>query len=133
MKRLLRKTPIGLHVSYSNENFTNNLWAADIYVDDSGDGPIRLSMDLTKNLRVRNKSANCYYDAMELVEESSSLDLVQIDDDKVIEGIARAVQRSPGREMELELVLEESRLRYQVGIERRGPSLLLRSKSSDGI
>lgn len=106
MKRSLRKTTIGLSVTYSNGSYSNNLMGANITLEESKDS-LFLCIDLSSNLRVRNKASNCYYDACELVEQHSSLKSVQIHETQVIDGLVAAHQKIPAAYWKLELTLGE--------------------------
>jgi hypothetical protein len=114
MKRSLRKTPAGVSVSYSDGNYSNDLTGTDFIVEES-EGCICLSIDLSGNLRVRNKESNCYYDVCELAEQHSSLKSVQIDENQVIDGLTTVYRRSPNARRELKLLLgEKGAFKYSV-------------------
>jgi hypothetical protein len=88
--RTLRKTGSHVHVSYAS-TFSNNLLASDFQLRLSPE--FELKLNLNSNLRTRSKSSNSYIDARELADGAiSSLELVQIDEDQVISGLARALQ-----------------------------------------
>lgn len=114
MKRTLRKTAARVSITYSNGNYSNNLTGTDFSLYES-EGRICLSIDLSGNLRVRNKESNCYADARELAEEHSTLEAVQIDERQVIEGLSKANQRTPNPRWELQLLLgEKGTFKYSV-------------------
>jgi hypothetical protein len=106
MRRSLKKTVVGVSVTYSDGDFSNNLMGSNIELDELPDC-LCVSIDLTRNLRVRNKQANCFYDASQLVERYAKLSSIQIDDKQIFEGLAGASKRFPGARWELRLVLGE--------------------------
>ena len=122
MKRALRRTTAGVSVIYSEGNFSNNLTGADFALEES-EACICLSIDLSGNLRVRNKESNCYYDACELAEQHSSLKSVQVDDRQVTDGLAAALRRTPNARWELRLLLgEKGTFKYSVTVTRKKSS-----------
>ncbi len=78
MKRTLRRTSDGVSISYSGGVFSNNLRGTD-FAWEEVDGSICLSIDLSGNFRVRQKSASCYQDACDLAENASNLKTVHLD------------------------------------------------------
>ena len=77
MKKALRKSVVGVSVTYSNGDYSNNLTGCNIeleYVSNC----FCLSIDLTRNIRVRNKQENCFYDRYELAKQRLKLSSVQI-------------------------------------------------------
>lgn len=86
MQRILRKTAVQVSVTYSDGNFSNNLNGTDFRLSES-EKEILLSVDMSSNLRVRNKSSNCYADAVELAEDHTKLDMFQIDDEQIVKGL----------------------------------------------
>lgn len=106
MKRSLRKTTTGISVTYSDGNFSNNLTGTEFELEESKDS-LTLSINLAGNLHVRNKSANCYADACELVENHSSLQSVQIDEERIIDGLIAAAQKTPNLPWRLTLLFAE--------------------------
>ena len=106
MKRSLRKTTADISITSSDGNFSNNLTGTEFELEESEDR-ICLSINLAGNLGVRNKTANCYADACELVEDHSSLESVQIDERQIIDGLIAARQRTPNARWELKLLLGE--------------------------
>lgn len=82
----LRKSYVIIHVAY--DHTTATLFAENISVR-AGD-PFDLSIDLNKNLRTRYKSVGTCIDARDLANgEIGTLQSVQIDDDKIYDGIER--------------------------------------------
>ncbi|KKM07877.1 hypothetical protein LCGC14_1729530 [marine sediment metagenome] len=89
----LRKGGNLLHLSYGH-TFTNNLYGHNLQLRTHPEFEIKL--DLSPNLRVRNKQSNCYYDARELSEGSiTGLKCLQVDDRKSFKIIANALSRLP--------------------------------------
>ncbi|HEY3384401.1 MAG TPA: hypothetical protein VGK32_21800 [Vicinamibacterales bacterium] len=85
MWRNLKKTSTIVYASYDFTDATT-LFAED-FMARPGD-PFDISLDLTKNLRTRNKDEDTYIDARELADGAiSGLRTVQIDDKQVIERI----------------------------------------------
>ena len=101
----LRKSGCLVYISWAN-TFSGNLWARDFQLKTSPE--FELSFDLNTNLSSRNKETNSYLDARELADgEIKNLNLVQIDEDQVVEGISRALQRlEPPSEWKLTIQLE---------------------------
>lgn len=81
MKRSLRKTAAQIHVSYAG-TYSNNLFADNFTLEDD-QGVLTLGIDLSRNLRTRNKSTNTYIDAEDLAARHQELESVQIDDGQV--------------------------------------------------
>lgn len=85
----LRKGPASLHITYGL-TFTNNLSGYNTRVRvieprRSGEPSVELVIDLTPNLRTRNKAANDYADASELANgDIAELKFLQILDDRII-------------------------------------------------
>ena len=88
---ILKKGKVSIHVSYGH-TFSNNLYAEDVAIQ-TGDVP-EVSLSLDCNLSVRDKSGNQYVDARELADGGiKQSTLLQILDDKVIEGLNRLAKR----------------------------------------
>ena len=125
MKHLLRKTTTSVSVTYSNGNYSNNLTGTDFELERS-EFQICLSINLVGNLTVRNKAANCYYDACELAADSALLKAVQIDEDQVIDGLSAANRNTPNANWQLSLGLgEKGKFDYAVKPEMVNGSLFL--------
>ena len=62
---MVRKGGTGVHLSYGH-TFTNNLYAYSTQIRDEPELEIRV--DLTPNLKKRNKQTNTYMDARELAD-----------------------------------------------------------------
>lgn len=115
MKRSLRKTSTGISVTYTGGNYSNNLAGSDFTVDES-DEFICVSVDLSCNLRVRNKDSNSYYDACELAEDHAKLLSLEIDDLRITNGLDRVHRRHQKAQWQLELHIGDKGIfRYWVG------------------
>ncbi|MGB8339019.1 MAG: hypothetical protein WCD07_11975 [Burkholderiales bacterium] len=91
MKQTLKKAS-GIYVVYTNKS-GDDLTATNFNWDVSA-GSINLSMDLSGNLRVQNKQANCYEDARRLVEQHDELKSIQIFEEAVIKGLVAADEKT---------------------------------------
>jgi len=109
MKRSLRKTSAGVSVTYSNGNFSNNLTGTDFAVE-VNDCIIKVSIDLSCNLRVRNKESNCFFDANELAEDHTLLKSIQIDNQQIFDGLIKTREANPDAVWELELSIGDKGL-----------------------
>ena len=106
MKRSLRKGTAGISIEYVTGDYSNNLVGAEFELEELGTD-ICINIDLTGNLRVRNKATNSYADAIELIEDHASLKSVQIDDVQVVKGLVAAHHRSPNARWMLKLFAGE--------------------------
>lgn len=104
MKRSLRKSDADVSVAYSDGGYSNNLRGEDFELERL-DAGISLSINLTSNLLVRNKAANCYADASEFVEKHALLESVQIFDSDVVRGVLDTCDKNPNAEWKLRLLL----------------------------
>ncbi len=86
----LRKGGTHLHISYG-ETHTNHLSARDVRVRTAPS--LEISLDLSHNLRVRNKRRSSYYDARDLADgKIERLKILEIHDKHVIEGLRWALK-----------------------------------------
>jgi len=123
MKRSLRKTSAGVSVTYSTGNFSNNLTGMNFAIEVK-DGIIKVSIDLSSNLRVRNKESNCFFDANEFAEDHALLKSLQIDDEQTIVGLIKASQMNPDAVWELEISIGDKGLfKYKVSLSRSNGSV----------
>ena len=124
MKRPLRKTSAGVSVTYSTGNFSNNLTGTDFTIE-AEDDIIEIGIDLSCNLKVKNKGSNCFYDANELAEDHSLLKSIQIDDDKIVDGLSKANKKYPDAVWKLELSLGDRGIfKYTVSVSGSNGSVL---------
>jgi len=88
------------------------------------DGIIKVSIDLSSNLRVRNKESNCFFDANEFAEDHALLKSLQIDDEQTIVGLIKASQMNPDAVWELEISIGDKGLfKYKVSLSRSNGSV----------
>src|SRR5271157_239294 len=126
MKQCLRKTSAGVSVTYTDGNYSNNLVGSDFTLDAS-DESICVSVDLSCNLRVRDKDSNSYYDACELAEEHSKLLSLEIDDLRITNGLGTAHQRHRKARWQLELRMGDKGIfRYWVRPIGRDENIIFR-------
>lgn len=110
----LRKSCSHLHVSYTDEDYSNNLSGTDFCLNSSNEAN-SLSINLVGNLTQRNKQTNSYSDALDLIEKHSMLEQVQIDEQVVIEGLLKAYKTNPSATWYLELSFgEKGCFKYQI-------------------
>ncbi|HXM71129.1 MAG TPA: hypothetical protein VN970_08345 [Thermoanaerobaculia bacterium] len=89
----LRKGGTHLYLEYGS-SFTNNLLCHNVQVRIGHDVDIRLT--LTPNLRTRNKQSSDYIDARDLADGAIAyLTLLQLEDAKIVKGIARSLKGMP--------------------------------------
>ncbi|GAA5218772.1 hypothetical protein ACFSJ3_15965 [Corallincola platygyrae] len=125
MKVSLRKTYSHIHVSYADDDYSNNLSATDFCLHTTSDTH-KLSINLIGNLNQRDKQANSYADAVAFVEKHELLKMVQIDERKVLEGLLKAHKSNPAAKWVLEVALgSRGTFNYQVKPSRKNDSLFL--------
>jgi len=106
VQRILRKTAAHVSITYSHGNFSNNLNGTDFLLHES-ENEILLTVDLSSNLRVRNKESNCYSDAIELARDHSTLDMLQIDEQQIIDGLVSAKKKNPNAPWYFQINLDD--------------------------
>lgn len=119
--RTIRKTLFFIHVDIG---MTTDLFAEHLRVRND-DGP-EIAIDLSKNLRTRNKQENTYADAKALAADFGQLRSVQLSDSDLAKEILR-LTRSGTQSAEWNLLVElgdDSHL-YRVRPERQGEYLFL--------
>ena len=100
-----RKGSTGIHVSYGH-TFSNNLYAENSRVWSEGPD-IEIRLDLNGNLRSRTKQDNMYMDARELADgEIDRLELLQIDHDRLLDTLRRALKGFAGEPQTWYLTVE---------------------------
>jgi hypothetical protein len=125
MKRTLRKGSSHVHVTYRNGGFTNNLWGREFTLEDR-DNTLVLGIDMSSNLRVRNKQSNAYLDAAELAEQWNEVEFIQLESDLVLEPLSSYWHRMRNPSIVLSLSLgNHGCARYDVKPEVLGISLQL--------
>ena len=91
----LLKGDTHLYLEY-NKDFTNNLDGYNIQIREKPEFEIRL--DLSQNLRKRNRQTNTYYDARELADGAiAKLELLQLDHERILRDIARYLSNLPSK------------------------------------
>lgn len=114
MNQSLRKTSTGISVEYSNKGFSHNLTGTNFSLEESKDH-ICLTIDLSANLRSRNKASTDYVDACELVKNNTFLKSVQLFEKSIIKGLLDANKRTPNASWELKILLgEKGTFKYTV-------------------
>lgn len=123
MERSLRKREASVSVTFSDGDYSNNLIGVGFRLEES-ESFMCLGVDLSGNLRVRDKESNQYEDAQILAEKISILRSVQIDEDQVVDRLVAACQRSPNSRWEIRLLLgEKGTFKYPVKLTRSSGSI----------
>jgi hypothetical protein len=86
MRREIRKAYSEVHITYQNENYTNNLNAENFTIDANPERVI-WSMDFSTNQRTRHKDSNSYLDAQQLLEDWGNVKFFQIFEEKLCKEI----------------------------------------------
>lgn len=88
MRHSLRKGSQWMYVMFKpGGGFPCDLLGADFAAEVS-DGVVRVCIDMSRNLRVQNKRVHCYGDASRFADDPSKLQSIQINDPRVIAGLA---------------------------------------------
>lgn len=128
MKRSLRKTSEGVSVTYSNGNFSNNLTGT-LFTIEAADDIVEIGIDLSCNLKVKNKQSNCFYDVNELAEDHALLEAVQIDNDRIIDDLIKENKKYPDAVWKLKLSLgDKGVLKYTVSVSGSNGSVFFNIK-----
>jgi hypothetical protein len=101
MKRSLRKGNDGVHISYRNNNYTNNLIACDFTLE-ANESRIVLSMDFSASERLRSKESNTYLDVQELIAGKSAVKVLQLSAEKWLQPLLEALKRFPAASLQVE-------------------------------
>jgi hypothetical protein len=104
------KTRTQVPVTYSH-SFSNNL--SGTFEVGRLDDSVCLSVDLSCNLRVRNKEQNGYQDACDLIEGYPDLKSIQVPED-VMKSFATACKEAPDSPRKLRVVLGRQSFDYSV-------------------
>lgn len=89
----IRKGSFPLSLTYSDGNYTNNLFGDKAYYD-AWLNTCELSFDLKMNFRSRNKDGNDYIDVNELNEKRDKLRTIQIFDSSIASTIKKKKRRN---------------------------------------
>jgi hypothetical protein len=121
--RTLRKGATLLYIEYGHAH--TQLWADNTRARVGA--RLELEVDLSRQLRLRNKRMNSYIDARDLADGAiKRLGLVQLNDKRIVDGLADLFNRAPDHEMLWDLtVLIEGVYRFAVRPEM--PSSALRT------
>ena len=124
MRRTIRKTSAGLYVAYEAGG-TNSL-RGQAFELDVNEKAITLSIDLSANLRTRNKRGHSYIDAIDLSERHSSLAYIDLTGVPVSEPLAWAREHAPCAALFLRLLLDRfGEFRYRVHSEMQDRTVRL--------
>lgn len=82
MKQSLRRTPTQLHLAYKYGEVTNRLLGRNLSLLDDG-AVLTITIDLSTNLQLRNKTSASYLDALNLVHNHHKLGSLQCGDNLV--------------------------------------------------
>jgi len=114
MKQSLRKTPTQLHLSYKYGEGNQRLIGRNLSLLHE-DPVLTLTIDLTSNFLVRNKSSTLYLDAVNLVHNHHKLLSVQCGDNLVRARLIRAWEKIAEPELRMCLELgQRGRFLYSV-------------------
>jgi len=126
MKIPIRKSSAGLSVTYYDGDYTNNLIGVSFSVKIIDDD-IVFYIDMTRNIKVRNKEENCYFDAKELIENHSNLKSLAIYEDHIIEELTKIYKRYPDANWEIDLDFgTEARFIYAITMNFSESALLIK-------
>lgn len=109
MKNNIMKKSFGIGVIYTDDNYTNNL-AGDNFTVEIDKQSISICMDLSKNLRVQNKSVNCYEDAVEFISNHNKLKSIQISEQAIINGLINVNNRVKDPDWSMQLRLNDENI-----------------------
>jgi len=101
VKTSLRKSLSQIYVSYSDDDYSNNLSGKD-FILKSTKTTNKICINLVGNLNQRNKQSNSYADILHLVEKHDQLSMVQIDEPQIYEGLVKSKNSNPEAKWELE-------------------------------
>jgi len=86
----VKKGAVGVHVMYAHGG-------TDLLIENFAvrpDDPFDVRLDLSKNLRTRNKTENSYVDAVDVSNNIDSLKSVQINDETILKGVSKHIERA---------------------------------------
>jgi hypothetical protein len=105
MMQTLRKGNEHIYISYLNGGWSNSLSASD-FVLESEPERVVLSMDFGVNQRTISKNGNRYLDVMKLIEKLSGVEYFQMQRDKWLDPLARALNSFPEATRELKVLFK---------------------------
>jgi len=116
---MIKKGGVGIHVAYGH-TFSNNLYAHNSAITLKPD--FALHLDLNPNLHKRAKESNQVVDARELADGAiARLEMLQLDDRKIIDTIYQILARQSTRFENWRLVIKlEKTYEFLVRPELRG-------------
>jgi len=106
MKHPLRKTPSHLHLTYKYGEPAGGLLGRNVMLEQDGD-TFTLEVDLSANLRARNKSSAWYVASNNLVRHHHKLKTLQCPDNLVRARLLRAWESVPHPKLKLRLIMGE--------------------------
>ena len=121
MRKFIQKGVSGISVVYKSGDYSNNLMGENFEIENDGN-LIRFIIDLSRNLRMRDKASNSYLDARTLFENSEDLKSIQIDEEKIITELHVAHKKVPAPEWEIRLVFERKEKIYKATPQARNNS-----------
>jgi len=101
----IRKGSFSLSLTYSDGNYSNNLFGDKAYYD-AWLNTCELSFDLKRNFRSRNKDGNDYIDVNELNEERDKLRTIQIFDSSIASTIKKKREEINSMEFRVSLLMD---------------------------
>ncbi|HSI53045.1 MAG: hypothetical protein ACAH21_10415 [Ramlibacter sp.] len=104
MKYSLRKTPSHLHLAYKYGESSDGMLGRNFILDVEG-RVLTLSVDLTPNFHVRNKTSSAYLDALSLTHNHHKLKYLQCSDNLVRARLIKAWEQVQHPELRLCLEL----------------------------
>jgi hypothetical protein len=106
MKQSLRKTPSHVHLAYKYGEGSGGLLGRNLTLEVAGE-LVTLEIDLSGNLKARNKTSPWYVDAVNLQRHHHKLKLLQIPDNLVRSRLIKAWEALAHPKMRLVLLLGE--------------------------
>ncbi|MDT8068496.1 MAG: hypothetical protein ROO76_10070 [Terriglobia bacterium] len=101
MKQSLRKGNENVHITYGNNDYTNNLIACNFTLE-ADESRIVLSMDFSASERTRSKASNTYLDVQELIAEKAQIKFFQISTEKWLGPLLATLDKFPNASLDLE-------------------------------
>lgn len=102
MKFSLRKGSSHIHVTFKDEDYSNNI-IGELFEIEYENSINRIYINIESNLKQKNKLTNSYSDTRELIRKAEHIKFVQIDEEQVIKGLLKAYNKNPKNSWELVL------------------------------